>query len=136
MYRVIGELISLQEKFRLNYKNETFDVPAPTLNLGAIKGGDNANRICGHCDLDIDLRSLPGMSDDELLNWLSDSLKPLAELYPGRISFEELHPSSPSFEQEKIADNSECLVSIAEEISGHTCLRSKITLPKRPLFNS
>jgi len=121
MYQVIGELIDLKEKFKLNYKNESFDVPAPTLNLGAIKGGDNANRICGHCDLDIDLRSLPGMSDDELLHWLSEALKPLAEKYPARISFEELHPSSPSFEQEKCSTNDECFVSIAEEISGHKC---------------
>jgi acetylornithine deacetylase len=70
MYEVIGELISLQEKFNLNYNNERFDVPTPTLNMGAINGGDNANRICGYCELDIDLRSLPGMSDDELLNSL------------------------------------------------------------------
>jgi acetylornithine deacetylase len=121
MYQVIGELIDLKEKFNLNYKNEAFDVPAPTLNMGAIKGGDNANRICGHCDLDIDLRSLPGMSDDELLHWLSETLKPLAEKYPARISFEELHPSSPSFEQAKDAKDDNCLVGIAEEISGHTC---------------
>ncbi len=121
MYQVIGELISLKEKFNLNYKNDAFDVPAPTLNMGAIKGGDNANRICGHCDLDIDMRSLPGLSDDELLRWLSDALKPLAEKYPGRISFEELHPSSPSFEQRKHTNNKECFVSIAEEISGHAC---------------
>jgi acetylornithine deacetylase len=121
MYQVIGELISLQEKFNLNYHNEAFDVPAPTLNMGAIKGGDNSNRICGHCDLDIDLRSLPSMSDDELLHWLSDALKPIAEKYPARISFEELHPSSPSFEQTKHANDDNCLVSIAEEISGHTC---------------
>ena len=121
MYQVIGELIDLKEKFSLNYKNEAFDVPAPTLNMGAIKGGDNANRICGHCDLDIDLRSLPGMSDDELLHWLSEALKPLAEKYPARISFEELHPSSPSFKQEKCSTDDECFVSIAEEISGHKC---------------
>lgn len=121
MYEVIGELISLQERFNLNYHNEAFDVPAPTLNMGAIRGGDNANRICGHCDLDIDLRSLPSMSDDELLHWLSEALKPLAEKYPARISFKELHPSSPSFEQEKFSNNDNCLVSIAEEISGHTC---------------
>ncbi|MEY8201329.1 MAG: acetylornithine deacetylase [Colwellia sp.] len=121
MYQVIGELINLKEKFNLNYKNEAFDVPAPTLNMGAIKGGDNANRICGHCDLDIDLRSLPGMSDDELLRWLSEALKPLAEKFPGRISFEELHPSSPSFEQKKHKHDDKCFVSIAEEISGHKC---------------
>ncbi len=121
MYQVIGELIQLKEKFNLNYKNESFDVPGPTLNMGAIKGGDNANRICGHCDLDIDLRSLPGMSDDELLHWLSEALKPLAEKYPGRISFAELHPSSPSFEQDKNESKGDCFVSIAEEISGHQC---------------
>ncbi|ALO36513.1 acetylornithine deacetylase [Colwellia sp. MT41] len=117
MYKVIGQLIELKEKFQLNYENKAFDVPAPTLNLGAIAGGDNANRICGHCHLDIDLRSLPGMSDDELINCLSEALKPLAELYPGRISFAEMHPSSPSFKQEKPST----LIDIAEEISGHSC---------------
>ena len=121
MYQVIGELINLQKKFNLNYKNEAFDVPAPTLNMGAIKGGDNANRICGHCDLDVDFRSLPGMSDDELLHWISETLKPLADKFPSRISFEELHPSSPSFEQEKTTNDDACFVSIAEEISGHSC---------------
>ena len=121
MYEVIGKLINLQKQFDLNYKNEAFDVPAPTLNMGAIKGGDNANRICGHCDLDLDFRSLPGMSDDEILHWLSESLKLLAEKYPGRISFKELHSSSPSFEQEKHTDHEKCFVSIAEEISGHKC---------------
>ena len=33
MYKVIGQLIELKEKFNLNYKNEAFDVPAPTLNF-------------------------------------------------------------------------------------------------------
>lgn len=117
MHQVIGALIELQKQFNANFNNEAFDVPAPTLNMGAISGGDNANRICGHCHLDLDLRSLPGMSDDELLAWLSDALKPIAEKYPGRISFEELHPSSPSFEQEKPSS----LIDIAEEISGHSC---------------
>jgi len=121
MAQVIAELVSLQQKFALNYQNEAFDVPAPTLNMGAINGGDNANRICGHCVLDIDLRSLPGMADDELLHWLSESLKPVAEKFPGRISFAELHPSSPSFEQDKAANSEQCFVSIAEEISGHSC---------------
>ena len=122
MHKVIGQLIELKDKFSSYYNNDAFDVPTPTLNLGAISGGDNANRICGHCHLDIDLRSLPGMKDEELLNWLSDSLAPLAELYPGRISFEELHPSSPSFEQKKLIETKKnCFVSIAEEISGHHC---------------
>ena len=117
MYLVIGELIALKEKLVNNYNNQAFDVTAPTLNLGAIKGGDNANRICGHCELDLDMRSLPGMTDAELINLLADALKPLAEKYPNRISFDELHPSSPSFEQKQPSD----FVSLAEEISGHQC---------------
>jgi acetylornithine deacetylase len=117
MYLVIGQLIALKEQFALNYVNKAFDVTAPTLNFGAIKGGDNANRICGHCNLDIDMRSLPGMTDAELINLLADALKPLAEKYPNRISFDELHPSSPSFEQKQPSE----FVSIAEEISGHQC---------------
>ncbi len=117
MYQVIGSLIELKEKLALNYQNQAFDVQAPTLNLGAISGGDNANRICGHCHLDIDMRSLPGMTDSELLSLLSEALKPLAEKYAGRISFDELHPSSPSFEQQESSE----FVTIAEEISGHSC---------------
>ncbi|MCJ8318649.1 MAG: acetylornithine deacetylase [Colwellia sp.] len=117
MYQVIGQLIILKEKFAANYNNQAFDVTAPTLNLGAIKGGDNANRICGHCHLDIDMRSLPGMTDDELISLLSEALKPLAQKYPTRITFEELHPSSPSFEQKTSSE----LVTVAEEISGHSC---------------
>jgi len=117
MYQVIGCLIELKEKLALNFVNNSFDVTAPTLNLGAIQGGDNANRICGHCQLDIDMRSLPGMTDAELINLLSEALKPLAEKYPNRISFDELHPSSPSFEQNQSSE----LVTLAEEISGHSC---------------
>ena len=117
MYKVIGQLLELKESFSHNYENTSFDVPAPTLNLGAISGGDNSNRICGHCHLDIDLRSLPGMDDTDVISWLSDALKPLAESYPGRITFAELHPSSPSFEQKKPST----FIDIAEEISGHSC---------------
>jgi acetylornithine deacetylase len=117
IYQVIGQLIQLKEKLALNYSNQAFDVSEPTLNLGAIHGGDNANRICGQCELDIDLRSLPGMTDNELIQLLSETLKPLAEKYPGRVSFSELDPSSPSFEQDKGSE----LVTIAEDISGHQC---------------
>ena len=117
MYQVIGQLLQLKETLKERYVHQSFDVPAPTLNLGAINGGDNANRICGFCSLDIDLRSLPGITDDELIHLLNETLKPLAEKYPGRVKINELHPSSPSFEQTKPSG----LISIAEEISGHSC---------------
>lgn len=117
MYQVIGELFKLRETLNLNYHNEAFDVQTPTLNLGAIRGGDNANRICGHCELDIDMRSLPGMKDDELISWLSKALEPLAQKYPGRLTINELDPSSPSFQESPDSD----LVVSAEKLSGHQC---------------
>lgn len=54
-------LLLLRAELADRYKNPGFDVPTPTLNLGRIHGGDSANRICGECELDIDVRLLPGM---------------------------------------------------------------------------
>jgi len=33
---------------------------------GCIHGGDNPNRICSHCETQIDIRPLPGMKIDDL----------------------------------------------------------------------
>jgi acetylornithine deacetylase len=117
MHQVISELFKLKEQLAQSYTNDAFDVQTPTLNLGAIHGGDNANRICGHCELDIDMRSLPGMKDEDLVSWLAEVLVPVANKYPGRLTIAELDPSSPSFEQNV---NSE-LVSVAQALSGHQC---------------
>jgi acetylornithine deacetylase len=117
MHQVINELLKLKQKLKLNYQNLNFSVSEPTLNLGAIKGGDNANRICGFCELHIDMRSLPGIKDDELHLWLTEQLKPVVNKYPNRIQVDELHPSSPSFEQESTSE----LVTFAERHSGHCC---------------
>lgn len=117
MYQFIGDLISLKEKMAINYANYSFDTPQPTLNFGAIQGGDNAHRIYAYYQLDIHMRSLLGMNDHELVQLLSDALAPLAEKYPDRISFDEFHPSSPSFEEQSSAE----LATFAEKISKHKC---------------
>lgn len=117
MYYVIENLMALKQDLAANYKNEAFTVVEPTINFGAIKGGDSANRICGDCYLDIDLRALPGIQDDELLHWLSEALKPVAQRYPGRVSMQELHASSPAFAEHKESD----LINVAEQLSGHCC---------------
>ncbi|HEX6241718.1 MAG TPA: M20/M25/M40 family metallo-hydrolase, partial [Polyangiales bacterium] len=61
MARVLSALMALRAEWAERYRHPGFDVPAPTLNLGRIQGGDSANRICGECVLDIDVRLLPGM---------------------------------------------------------------------------
>jgi len=66
MYHVIGALLAWRDELQTRYHHPLFHIPIPTLNLGYIHGGDNPNRICGDCELSIDLRPLRGMELDEL----------------------------------------------------------------------
>lgn len=66
MHRVVAELLDWRSDLQQRYRNPLFEVQVPTLNLGHIHGGDNPNRICGHCELHFDIRPLPGMQLDEL----------------------------------------------------------------------
>lgn len=61
MYKVIGDLLAWPDVLQESNREPLFEVEVPTLNLGHIHGGDNPNRICGECELQIDLRLLPGM---------------------------------------------------------------------------
>jgi acetylornithine deacetylase len=61
MHAVIGALMDWRAELARRRVDPGFGVPVTTLNLGRIAGGDNPNRICGRCELDIDLRMLPGM---------------------------------------------------------------------------
>jgi len=60
MRQVLNALDDWRVALARRHRCDDFDVPHPTLNFGAIRGGDNANRICGHCDLLLDLRFVPG----------------------------------------------------------------------------
>lgn len=66
MHELIGELLQYRDGIQKQYNDPAFTIPTPTLNLGHIHGGDNSNRICGACELLIDIRFLPGMSFDTL----------------------------------------------------------------------
>lgn len=79
MHKAITELLSLRSELQAKYKNPLFSVAEPTLNLGCIHGGDNPNRICGHCELGFDIRPLPGMDIQELHRQVEQRLLPLAE---------------------------------------------------------
>lgn len=61
MRTVLNELVAFRDDLKATYTDDAFGVPHPTVNFGRIAGGDNPNRICGECSLDIDCRFLPGM---------------------------------------------------------------------------
>lgn len=66
MHRVMAELMAWRNELRSATRNDAFEVPYVTLNLARIAGGDSPNRICGACELDLDLRMLPGMTTGQM----------------------------------------------------------------------
>ncbi|MEW8404057.1 MAG: acetylornithine deacetylase [Candidatus Thiodiazotropha taylori] len=75
MQLVLGEVLNWRTDLQRRYKNPAFEIDVPTLNLGHIHGGDNPNRICGKCELQFDLRPLPGMDLQLLRAELSERIE-------------------------------------------------------------
>ncbi len=107
---LINELIDFRTSLT-NHHNPLFEVAQPTMNLGCIHGGDNPNRICDHVDLSFDVRILPGMSNEDILEELKGRLE--NRLLPLSCEVELLHPPVPPF----INDQQE-LASLAHTITG------------------
>jgi acetylornithine deacetylase len=116
MTHVMQTLMNLRGELQLKYRNPSFAVQSPTLNLGCIHGGDGANRICGECELHFDLRLLPGMDNAELRNTIQQRLTPLAESSGTDIVFSSLFEGIEPFNQP--ADSE--LVKICEQLTGNS----------------
>lgn len=116
MHAVISELIHYRRELAAKWHNPLFTVPAPTLNLGCIHGGDNPNRICARCELQYDLRPLPGMEMDSLRTDIKRRLMPLAEEYQVSIRNESLFSGTPAME----TPASSLLVKAVEDMTGFT----------------
>lgn len=112
----LNELTSLRNEWQQRYRNTQFSVDVPTMNFGYINGGDNPNRICGCCELQFDVRPLPGMVIADLQAEIDARLQRVDTLN-GRISIERIslmHAIAPFEENE----NSE-LVKALEKLTGH-----------------
>ncbi|MEI6415088.1 MAG: acetylornithine deacetylase [Pseudomonadota bacterium] len=115
MVRVLGTILAWRDELQARHRNPAFGVAVPTLNLGHIHGGDNPNRICGACELHLDLRTLPGMDLGELRQTLRERIGgvladsglswTLTPLFEGVPAFETLASST--------------LVQVAEALTGH-----------------
>ncbi len=114
MHAVIQELIAYRGELAARFYNDNFDVPVPTLNLGYIHGGDNPNRICGECELHIDLRSLPGMNNDDLRTLLRERIADVAERLELECKFDALFEGAPAMETSRNSP----IVQLAEQLTG------------------
>jgi acetylornithine deacetylase (ArgE) len=115
MGRVIDELIAWRGELQVQHHHPLFKVPTPTLNLGRIQGGDNPNRICAECELQIDLRFLPGMNPAVLRASLKSRLEHLLADSELILSVKALFPAIPAFETEANSP----IVRAAQELTGH-----------------
>jgi acetylornithine deacetylase len=114
MHRVMAALLRWREELEQAFVNHAFRVPVPTLNLGQIKGGDNPNRICAHCELQIEIRPLPGMPLEELRQALAERVEEAVRGSPLTVRNLPLFPGIPALET--AADSP--LVRAAEELTG------------------
>ncbi|MDB4986452.1 MAG: acetylornithine deacetylase [Myxococcaceae bacterium] len=114
MTRVLGALMELREALASRYHDASFALPMPTLNFGRIRGGDNANRICGDCELDLDVRLVPGME----LDWVRDEISRVAiEALAGTGLLLEQRPLDHGVPPYQVAAQSELLRTL-EELTG------------------
>ncbi len=115
MHDVIGALLAWRAELQARYHDPAFHVPVPTLNLGHIHGGDNPNRICGACELTLDLRPLPGMDTAALRAELHQRVR--AALAPRglKVEFEAIFDGLPPMATAADAH----IVRLAEQLSGN-----------------
>jgi acetylornithine deacetylase len=115
MHRVIGALLDWRAELQARHINDQFAVPVPTLNLGHIHGGDNPNRICPSCELQIDLRPLPGMAINELRTELHHRTRRALADSGIQIQFEPLFDGVPAME----TPAGSAIVRLAERLTGY-----------------
>lgn len=97
MHAVMGELIALRTELAAAHRNPAFQVQIPTLNLGCLRAGDNPNRICGHAELQIDLRLLPGMDVVATEGMLRERVEGVAHRFGTACTITPFYPPVPPF---------------------------------------
>jgi acetylornithine deacetylase len=97
MHAVMSELMTFRQQLKQQYRDANFVIDYPTMNFGCIHGGDNPNRICGRCELEFDLRALPGMSNQALMAEIAQRLPSIEERTGTKIQLNSLFPDIPSF---------------------------------------
>jgi acetylornithine deacetylase len=113
MYKVMGELLRWRKELQNKYNNPLFEIPVPTMNLGHIHGGDNPNRICGSCELQIDIRPLPGMRLEDLRAEMQQRLKQILKNTGIQLKTVSLTDGFDAMDTDKNAE----IVQLAEKMT-------------------
>ena len=112
---VMNELTQLRDELAVRHRNPALHPPVPTMNLGNVHGGDNPNRIAASCELQFDLRVLPGMTDRGVLEELHGRIRRALAGSELTIEMGSLHEGIPPFETPAAAH----IVKVAEALTGY-----------------
>jgi len=115
MHQVMGSILNWRDELQQKHQHSGFIVPVPTLNLGHIHGGDNPNRICGECELHLDIRPLPNMKLKEIREELHFRVEQTLKEKGFKIEFFPLFSGIEAMETSKHAD----IVKITEKLTGY-----------------
>ena len=116
MHEVLGELFVWRKELQENYRHPGFRIPYPTINPGHIHGGDNPNRICGDCELHLDLRVLPGLAIEDLRAELTTRVERVAERRGLQWQVRPLFEGIPPIETPEESE----IVKAGERLTGHS----------------
>ncbi len=115
MHEAMGLLMQLRQEWQQRWRHTGFEIDIPTLNFGCLHGGDNPNRICERCELQFDVRLMPGMDINAVRDDILKQLKPMTERRQIDLSLTPLMPGIQAFE----SDEQSPFLSIAEQLTGY-----------------
>ena len=118
MHTVMGALMSFRQELAEQHQHAGFTVNVPTLNLGCMRAGDNPNRICGHAELQIDLRLLPGMDSDAVHQQLEQRCQDAAAGSNTQLTVSTLYPPVPPFESPADGNLTKMLSELSDRTPG------------------
>lgn len=131
MVDAMEELRAFRRELEEAFRDETFEVSHPTLNLGSIHGGDSPNRICASCELRFDLRSIPGMPpNDDLRRGIRERIELRLAKRGIDVHLSSLFDGIPPFATSGDAE----LVSFLEELTGARA-RAVMFATEAPFFS-
>ncbi|MFP4548999.1 MAG: M20 family metallopeptidase [Fidelibacterota bacterium] len=95
---LMAKLVSEIEKMKFDYKPHDV-LGHPSLNLGEIHGGAAPNIVPGSCSVIIDIRTVPGMTEEKVTNQLKALTSKVAgEFTVERMAWNEPHAIDPNNE--------------------------------------
>lgn len=93
-------------------------VGAPTVSVGTIQGGDKVNMIPSSCIAEIDRRTLPGESEDDVLAHFEAAIALARETYPDIDAHAEIVSFGAPFEAPTDAPLVRTMADAIEDVTG------------------